>query len=169
MKLTRLSLAGCIALAVSSCVGPDGQMMPMGDLSSLSSGFGTGGYDPPPSYGYDQGGYPPPQQANAYPQQAASAPSSSPWSSARPQVAPPPLQSSGRPVQQSTRPTPPPTSDYLPLQRDEYRSGYDIGAKDRSLGYLSDPKRAYTRFGRGAESYFNEGYSDGFNGTPIRH
>lgn len=169
MKLTRLSLAGCIALAVSSCVGPDGQMMPMGDLSSLTGGYGTGGYEQSPSYGYDRGGYPPPQQANAYPQEPSRAPSSSPWSSARPQVAPPPLQSSGRPVQQTTRAVPPPTSDYMPLQRDEYRSGYDIGAKDRSLGYLSDPKRAYTRFGRGAESYFNEGYSDGFNGAPIRH
>lgn len=168
MKLARLSLLGSLALLVTSCVGPDGQMMPLGDLSSLAGGTGLGDYVQTPVY--DQGGgYYPPAQAQAYPQDSAPPP-------ARQGSYPPPASSSssspwGSSASRQTQPrtAPPPTSDYLPHLRDEYRSGYDIGAKDRSLGYLSDPKRAYTRFGRGAESYFNEGYADGFSGAPIRH
>ena len=160
MKLARLSLVGCAVFTVSSCVGPDGQMLPMGDLGSLASGLGQGSFSPPPT-DYQQGGYDQNRQPQSYPQQQDSAPSRSPWSSS-------PQQRSSPPPQQS-RSTPPPTSDYLPHLRDEYRAGYDIGAKDHSLGYLSDPKRGYTRFGHGFETYFNEGYSDGFNGGQMRH
>lgn len=68
-------------------------------------------------------------------------------------------------------PTPgvPPTSDYLPHLSAEYRNGYDIGARDRSYGYPRDYLRAYQRFGRGYESYFQEGYFDGFDGRSMRH
>jgi len=51
----------------------------------------------------------------------------------------------------------------------EYRNGYDVGAKDRSYGYPRDHRRAYERFGRGYESYFQEGYADGYDGRGLRH
>ena len=64
---------------------------------------------------------------------------------------------------------PPAQSDYLPHLAQEYRSGYDIGAKDRQMGYPRDYRRAYERFGHGYESYFQEGYADGYDGDRIRH
>ena len=174
MILARSFLAGGAALALAACVGPDGQMIPLG-------GYGSGGYPPPAGYG--QGGYSPPS-GNGYPQGASGGypmqqppqgsypPPQHPQSS-YPQASYPPSQhqypAQQQQPQQVQRPQPPVTSDYLPHLRDEYRTAYDIGARDRSLGYLSDYKRAYTRFGHGFESYFQEGYNDGFNGNRIRH
>lgn len=66
-------------------------------------------------------------------------------------------------------PRPPAQSDYLPHLSQEYRNGWDIGARDRQTGYPRDYRRAYERFGRGYESYFQEGYEDGYSGQPIRH
>lgn len=98
------------------------------------------------------GGYPPPGPARP--------PSSGPGGGYYP---------SDPPRYQPPTPRPPPSSDYLPHLRDEYRNGYDVGAKDRSYGYPREHSRAYDRFGRGYESYFQEGYADGYDGRGLRH
>ena len=122
MKFTPFLL---LALLLTACVGPDGQMYPPG------------------------GGYVPPTPGPSYPSTPAPGPGGGYY---------PPA------------PTPtPPSSDYLPHLRDEYRNGYDVGAKDRSYGYPRDHSRAYERFGRGYESYFQEGYADGYDGRGLRH
>ena len=122
MKFTPLLL---IALLLTACVGPDGQMYPPGS------------------------GYVPPVPG--------------------PGPAPMPTPGGGGYYPPTPTPTPPPSSDYLPHLRDEYRNGYDVGAKDRSYGYPRDHSRAYDRFGRGYESYFQEGYADGYDGRGLRH
>jgi hypothetical protein len=71
--------------------------------------------------------------------------------------------------QQPQQQRPPSQTDYLPHLSQEYRSGHDIGAKDRQYGYPRDYRRAYERFGRGYESYFQEGYADGYDGRPMAH
>lgn len=65
--------------------------------------------------------------------------------------------------------TPPGHSDYLPHLCDEYRSGYDIGRTDAYHHYPRDPRRAYLRYGHGYESYFQEGYGDGYDGRRMMH
>lgn len=62
-----------------------------------------------------------------------------------------------------------PRQDYPPHLLDEYRNGHNVGVQDRSYGYPNDYARAYARFGRGYESYFQEGYADGYNGRPAAH
>ena len=89
------------------------------------------------------GGYPP--QTGSYP------PDVSP-----PRYEPPP-------------PSQPPHSDYQPQLTAEYRNGYDIGQRDASVGYPSDYQRAFERFGNGYQSYFQEGYSDGYDGREMQH
>ncbi len=129
MKFTPFLL---LALLLTACVGPDGQMYPPG-----------GGYVPPtPGPGLSPA--PSPGPGGGY------------YPSEPPRYEPP-------------TPTVPPSSDYLPHLRDEYRNGYDVGAKDRSYGYPRDHSRAYDRFGRGYESYFQEGYADGYDGRGLRH
>ena len=73
------------------------------------------------------------------------------------------------PPPEPPRYTPPGHSDYLPHLCDEYRSGYDIGRTDASYGYPRDPRRAYLRYGHGYESYFQEGYGDGYDGRRMMH
>lgn len=146
-------------MLLSACVGPDGQMMPMGEMM----GGGQGGYPqqtPPSGYGQpagypQQGGYSGGQAPQGYPGAA-------PYPGAG-------QQGYYAPPSQPQTQMPPPTSDYPPHLRDEYRTAYDIGARDRSYGYLSDYKRAYTKFGHGFEAYFQEGYNDGFQGAQMRH
>lgn len=168
MRRFRSFFAGGAVLALSACVGPEGSMMPPGSYG----GGAPGGYPPPA--GYPHQGYPPatngyPQQGvGGYPMQPPQQPQPGYPGAQYPQTGYPPQQ--GYPVQQQPqRATPPATSDYLPHLRDEYRTAYDIGARDRSYGYLSDYKRAFTRFGRGFESYFQEGYNDGYNGARMKH
>ena len=84
------------------------------------------------------------------------------------QPAPYPGSPSFHPPQRNTAP-PPTQSDYIPPLRDEYRAGYEIGAQDRSYGYPANYQRAYQRFGHGYESYFQEGYNDGYEARAIRH
>lgn len=100
------------------------------------------------AYPYPQQGYPAPQGYYSQPQAG--------------QYAPPT-------VQQPQQPRPPAQSDYLPHLSQEYRSGWDIGSRDRQTGYPRDYRRGYERFGRGYESYFQEGYEDGYDGRPMRH
>jgi hypothetical protein len=76
---------------------------------------------------------------------------------------PPPLPLPG------PAPLPSPPDCYPPVHADEYRSGYDLGRTDARYGYPRDPRRAYTRYGRGYESFFQEGYLDGYDGRSMRH
>ena len=62
---------------------------------------------------------------------------------------------------------PPPRPGYADSRQptyasDEYRNGFDIGSRDASYGYPADSRRAYERFGEGAETSFIEGYNDGY-------
>ena len=79
---------------------------------------------------------------------------------------PPPTQP---PAYEPPQPSPPPRGDYQPQLATEYRNGYDIGQRDASVGYPSDYHRAFERFGGGFESYFQEGYSDGYEGRGMQH
>jgi hypothetical protein len=81
----------------------------------------------------------------------------------------PPQSPPSLPAPSYQPPRPPAQSDYLPHLSQEYRSGWDIGSRDRQTGYPRDYRRAYERFGRGYESYFQEGYEDGFAGRAMRH
>jgi hypothetical protein len=51
----------------------------------------------------------------------------------------------------------------------EYRNGYDIGRKDARYGMPRDPHRAYSRFGRGRQTFFMEGYDHGYYGRRMVH
>ncbi len=125
---------------------------------NAQGGYNQGGYQQPqPGYGANSGAYVPPGY-----QQAPQQPSSGSY---YPPQAPPPQS----PYGQQQSPQPPARSDYLPHLSQEYRNGYDIGAKDRQAGYPRDHRRGYERFGRGYESYFQEGYADGYDGNRIRH
>jgi hypothetical protein len=145
MIADRLLPYSALALVLSSCA----------PLDPYAPGYGQpGGYTPPPAgYSYPQqgGGYTPPNyQQPQQPQQY-------------------PGQGYYQPPQPTQPPRPPAQSDYLPHLSQEYRSGYEIGAKDRQYGYPKDYRRAYERFGRGYESYFQEGYTDGYDGRQIAH
>ena len=143
MTPQRLLFAVSVTL-LASCA----DMMPYGQQGYPQQNGGYYGQQPV----YNNGGYVPPgyQQPQQQPQGGYY----------------PPQQ------QQPTsypQPRPPAQSDYLPHLSQEYRSGYDIGTKDRQMGYPRDHRRAYERFGRGYESYFQEGYADGYDGRPIQH
>jgi hypothetical protein len=60
-------------------------------------------------------------------------------------------------------------SDYQPHLATEYRNGWRAGAQDAACGANRDYRRAYACFGTGWESYFQEGYSDGYEGRPMAH
>ncbi len=115
-------------------------------LSALTSCFGPDPYASP---------YP-------YPQSVGSNGAYQPGYGGSYTPAPPPP-----PAQQPSRS--PAQSDYLPHLSQEYRNGWDIGSRDRQTGYPRDYRRAYERFGRGYESYFQEGYEDGYAGRSMRH
>lgn len=84
----------------------------------------------------------------------------------------------GRPPRRDY-PTPPPRremapprevrSDYLDHLAREYRNGWRAGRADRFNGWDRDYRRAYEIFGRGWESYFQEGYADGYEGRCPQH
>lgn len=60
-------------------------------------------------------------------------------------------------------------SDYQPNLAAAYRAGYNYGHIDRDDGYPRQSHRAYLRWGGGYESYFQEGYADGYDNTGMRH
>jgi hypothetical protein len=78
-------------------------------------------------------------------------------------------QTAQPPRYEPPRTTPNYGSDYPPNLATEYRNGFEIGQKDASVGYPRDSRRAYERFGGGYESYFQEGYADGFDGRQMAH
>jgi len=60
-------------------------------------------------------------------------------------------------------------SDYQPHLASEYRNGWRAGAQDVAYGANRDYRRAYAYQGTGWESYFQEGYNDGYEGRPMAH
>ena len=100
----------------------------------------------------DPGMYPPPQNAGNYPPINGGYPSNG----QQPPYNPPHNPQNGG-------------SDYPPNLATEYRNGFEIGQKDASVGYPRDSRRAYERFGGGYESYFQEGYADGYDGRQMAH
>jgi len=60
-------------------------------------------------------------------------------------------------------------SDYQPHLATEYRNGWRAGAQDSAYGANRDYRRAYACQGTGWESYFQEGYTDGYQGRPMAH
>jgi hypothetical protein len=60
-------------------------------------------------------------------------------------------------------------SDYQPHLASEYRHGWRAGAQDATYGASRDYRRAYACQGTGWESYFQEGYNDGYEGRPMAH
>lgn len=141
--------SSCITL-LSSCVMPYSQQTGYPQGGGASGQYQGQGYQQGQTGAYVPPGYQQPQQQGQYPY-------------------PPQQQGQYAPPQQQQPQQPPAQSDYLPHLAQEYRSGYDIGAKDRQMGYPRDYRRAYERFGRGYESYFQEGYADGYDGNRIRH
>lgn len=60
-------------------------------------------------------------------------------------------------------------SDYQPHLAREYRAGYWAGRQDSAYGYQRNSVRAFRAFGGRWESYFQEGYADGYDGRPMNH
>ena len=60
-------------------------------------------------------------------------------------------------------------SDYAPNLSEAYRLGYRCGSDDAFEGRGRNYSLAYRRYGSGWESYFQEGYADGYDGRRPRH
>jgi hypothetical protein len=60
-------------------------------------------------------------------------------------------------------------SDYQPHLAVEYRNGYFAGRRDAAWGVTRNSPAAFRASGGRWESYFQEGYADGYDGRPIRH
>jgi len=60
-------------------------------------------------------------------------------------------------------------SDYLPHLAAEYRNGYFAGRRDAAWGIHRNSTAAFRVSGGRWESYFQEGYADGYDGRQIRH
>lgn len=60
-------------------------------------------------------------------------------------------------------------SDYQPHLAAEYRNGYFAGRRDAAWGIQRNSPAAFRVSGGRWESYFQEGYADGYDGRQIRH
>lgn len=60
-------------------------------------------------------------------------------------------------------------SDYQPELAQSYRQGWLAGQRARHCGWRRDSHGAFLCSGAGWESYFQEGYADGFDGRGMRH
>jgi len=58
---------------------------------------------------------------------------------------------------------------YQPHLAHAYRMGYCAGRNDRACGFDRDYLRAFETSGSGWESYFQEGYADGYECRPMNH
>lgn len=58
---------------------------------------------------------------------------------------------------------------YLPHLAHAYRMGYCAGRNDRACGFDRNYRRAFEASGSGWESYFQEGYADGYECRPMNH
>ena len=163
MSPARALLAFSMTMLLSNCAPMDPYGQPYPQQGYPQQGYPVQGQTP---YGYGQqqgygntGAYTP--QGYAQPQQQQGGYAQGPQQY--------PGQPYTPPQQTIQQQRPPAQSDYLPHLSQEYRSGYEIGAKDRQYGYPRDYRRAYERFGRGYESYFQEGYTDGYDGRQMAH
>ncbi len=59
--------------------------------------------------------------------------------------------------------------DYQPHLAQAYRMGYFAGRQDRACGLDRNYRRAFEHSGSGWESYFQEGYADGYECRPMNH
>jgi len=59
--------------------------------------------------------------------------------------------------------------DYLPHLAHAYRLGYCAGRNDRACGFERNYRRAFEASDSGWESYFQEGYADGYECRPMNH
>ncbi|MGV3658873.1 MAG: hypothetical protein ACO1TE_01775 [Prosthecobacter sp.] len=60
-------------------------------------------------------------------------------------------------------------SDYQPELAQSYRQGWAAGQRARHCGWQRDSHGAFLCSGCAWESYFQEGYADGFDGHGMRH
>ncbi|HEY1051059.1 MAG TPA: hypothetical protein VGE39_14915 [Prosthecobacter sp.] len=60
-------------------------------------------------------------------------------------------------------------SDYQPELAQSYRQGWAAGQRARHCGWQRDSHGAFLCSGAAWESYFQEGYADGFDGHGMRH
>lgn len=60
-------------------------------------------------------------------------------------------------------------SDYQPELAQSYRQGWAAGQRARHCGWQRDSHGAFLCSGAAWESYFQEGYADGFDGRGRRH
>ena len=81
-------------------------------------------------------------------------------------VAAPVCEPAPTPAAPVTTPVP---GAYLPHLAHAYRMGYCAGRNDRACGYHRDYRRAFEVSGSGWESYFQEGYADGYECRPMNH
>jgi len=58
---------------------------------------------------------------------------------------------------------------YQPHLAHAYRMGYCAGRNDRACGFDRNYRRAFEASGSGWESYFQEGYADGYECRPMNH
>ena len=56
---------------------------------------------------------------------------------------------------------------YLPHLAHSYRMGYSAGRQDRACGFDRNYRRAFEISGSSWESYFQEGYADGYECRPM--
>jgi len=63
----------------------------------------------------------------------------------------------------------PARSDYQPHLAQSYRQGWMAGQMARTHGWPRDYRSAFLATGCGWESYFQEGYADGYDGRCMRH
>jgi hypothetical protein len=59
--------------------------------------------------------------------------------------------------------------DYQPHLTHAYRMGYYAGRQDRAWGMDRNYRRAFELSGSQWESYFQEGYADGYECRPLNH
>lgn len=62
-----------------------------------------------------------------------------------------------------------PVAGFPAADSEDYHTGFDIGARDRSYGYPGDSRRAFQHFGHEHEAAFREGYNDGYSGRAPQH
>ncbi len=81
-------------------------------------------------------------------------------------VYPPAAPACPTPGYPSSRPA---RSDYQAHLAQTYRQGWMAGQMARSYGWPRDYRSAFLAARCGSESYFQEGYADGYDGRCMRH
>lgn len=66
-------------------------------------------------------------------------------------------------------PVAPERTEYQPHLAADYRAGYWAGRRDAGMGFGRNSRGAFLASGCRWESYFQEGYADGYEGRPMNH